>query len=154
MSENLEKNNTNYLKREKLIESVDGNKIWSKSMTIPEVKNTLDSLERIINTHKYVSDKNFLMDGRRYFLKNAIEERLTNNKNNIDEEILDVLFNFFEFLNNEYYTALLGTQERLHLSQEEIEKKCSEYKQKGIICLEEKDVIIEMIQSIKSSIKS
>jgi hypothetical protein len=146
--------NNNELLREDFINSVDSKKIWSKQMTLSEVYNMLNGLEKTISIHNFVSDKNFLMEGRRTILKESIDKRISNNNDNLTEMVLDSLFNFWEFVNNEYFTANLESVERLHLCRIEIENMCTNYTRKGIICLEEKDVILEMIQKIKKIIES
>ena len=142
----------NYLKRTDFINSVDSNKIWLKSMAIPEIKRLLEKLEIEISKHEYEIDKNFLMDGRRNYLRSNIEERLSRNDKFIKENILESLFNFWEFVNNEYYTITLEAVQRLNLTREEMENMCTEYTKSGIICEQEKDVILEMIQTIKKYI--
>jgi len=149
MNEKVEIKKNNYLKREDFLNLVDNKKIWSKSMTIDEVKYLLDFLEKEIDKYNYVSDKDFLMDGRRQGLKLKIESRLSNNNKNISENVLESLFNFWEFVNNEYYVASLEALERLNIKREELEKRCNKYTQDGIICLEEKNVILEIIQILK-----
>ena len=92
------------------------------------------------------------MDGRRNSLKTSIEARVSNNDENINEKVLESVFNFWEFVNNEYYTITLDSLEKLHLNRDEAERMCNEYAKSGIICLEEKNVILEMIQMIKKII--
>ena len=120
-------------------------------MTLSEVEELLDLLEKEIAKYDYESDKNFVMDGRRNGLKRSIEECSSNNNINMNEK-LESLFNFWEFVNNEYYVTSFEALERLHLNREEMENMCAEYTRKGIICLEEKDVILEMIQMLKKII--
>ena len=142
----------NYLKRENFIKLVDSKKIWSKTMTLSEVKELLDFLEMEISKYNYESDRNFLMDGRRNGLKTFIEERVLDSKENINENVLESLFNFWEFVNNEYYVISGETIHKLNMSPEELDNMCSEYTKKGIICLEEKNVILDMIQMIKKQL--
>ena len=142
----------NYLKRENFIKLVDSEKIWSKTMTLSEVKELLDFLEMEISKYNYESDRNFLMDGRRNGLKTFIEERVLDSKENINENVLESLFNFWEFVNNEYYVISGETIHKLNMSPEELDNMCSEYTKKGIICLEEKNVILDMIQMIKKQL--
>ena len=72
----------NYLKRSDFISSVDSNKIWSKSMTIPEIYELLEKLETKISKYEFDTDKNFIMNNRRKGLKRMIEERLQKNEGN------------------------------------------------------------------------
>src|SRR5574344_1678690 len=88
----------NYLKRTDFINSVDSNKIWSKTMTPSEIKELLGKLETEISKYEFDTDKNFIMNNRRKCLKRMIEERLQENEGNANELIADSLFNFWEFV--------------------------------------------------------
>ena len=52
----------NYLKRTDFINSVDSNKIWSKTMTPSEIKELLGKLETEISKYEFDTDKNFIMN--------------------------------------------------------------------------------------------
>ena len=75
----------NYLKRTDFINSVDSNKIWSKSMTIPEIKSLLEHLEVELSKYEFDEDTNFIMNNRRKGLKREIEERLQKNNGDIND---------------------------------------------------------------------
>ena len=141
-----------YLKRTDLINSVNSDKIWSKSLTMPEIKELLEALETKISKHKYTIDKNFLMDGRRSFLKSNIEKRFLKGNKYTEEDILESLFNFWEFVNNEYHVITPDALHRYNLTREKMDSMCMKYTKKEIICLQEKDAILEMIQTIKNYI--
>ena len=64
----------NYLKRTDFINFVDSNKIWSKSMTLDEIKELLEFLKNEISKYEFDIDKNFIMNSRRKGLKSNIEE--------------------------------------------------------------------------------
>ena len=87
-----------YLKRTDFINSVDSNKIWSKSMTLSEIKLLLEHLENELSKYYYDKDKNFIMNNRRKGLKRMIEERLQKKDGNINELVAESVFNFWEFL--------------------------------------------------------
>lgn len=142
----------NYLKRTDLINSVDSNKVWSKSITIPEAKLLLDHLEAEISKHDFDKDQNFMMNSRRKSLKSMIEERLQKSDGNPDELVCDSLFNFFEYIGDEYPGSYITNSRELGISKEEFDKVDKEYRDKGIICVEEKDTILEMIKLIKDYI--
>ena len=84
----------NYLKRTELINSVDDNKIWTKSMTLIEIKELLEYLKNKIDEYEFDFDKNFIMNSRRKTLKSMIEERLLKNNRDINELVSESLFNF------------------------------------------------------------
>lgn len=51
--------NKKYLKRLDFINLADSEKIWSKSMTLIEIKELLESLENEIQKYSFDNDKNF-----------------------------------------------------------------------------------------------
>ncbi len=124
----------NYLSREELINSVDSNKIWSKSMTLSEIKELLEYLEIKISKYDFDIDKNFIMNSRRKELKSIIKERLLQNNNNINELVSESLFNFWEFVSDEYPGNFLLASEDLGLTIKELDTMDNEYRKKGIIC--------------------
>lgn len=143
----------NYLSREELINSVDSNKIWSKSMTLSEIKELLEYLEIKISKYDFDIDKNFIMNSRRKELKSIIKERLLqNNNNNINELVSESLFNFWEFVSDEYPGNFLLASEDLGLTIKELDTMDNEYRKKGIICSQERDIILEIIMAIKTHI--
>ena len=142
----------NYLSREELINSVDSNKIWSKSMTLSEIKELLEYLEIKITKYDFDIDKNFIMNSRRKELKSIIKERLLQNNNNINELVSESLFNFWEFVSDEYPGNFLLASEDLGLTIKELDTMDNEYRKKGIICSQERDIILEIIMAIKTHI--
>lgn len=142
----------NYLSREELINSVDSNKIWSKSMTLSEIKELLEYLEIKISKYDFDIDKNFIMNSRRKELKSIIKERLLQNNNNINELVSESLFNFWEFVSDEYPGNFLLASEDLGLTIKELDTMDNEYRKKGIICSQERDIILEIIMAIKTHI--
>ena len=142
----------NYLKRTDFINSIDCNKIWSKSMTIDETKLLLEQLENELSKYDFDEDKNFIMNARRKTLKGMIEERLQKNENNINELVSESLFNFCEFVGDEYPGGgggIMNDCRELGISIHEFDAMDKSYREKGIICAQEKDTILEMIQLIK-----
>lgn len=142
----------NYLKRTDFINSVDSNKIWSKSMTPSEIKELLGKLETEISKYEFDTDKNFIMNNRRKCLKRMIEERLQENEGNANELIADSLFNFWEFVGDEYPGNIISDVQELGISIKEFDAMDKAYRDKGIICIQERDAILEMIKTIKNHI--
>ncbi len=137
----------NYLKRTDFINSVDSNKLWSKSMTIQEIKDLLLFLENEISIYNFERDENFIMNSRRKILKNNIIGRL-NKPDIVIEDILESLFNFWEFIADEYSGNIMSDCRELGISTKEFDTMDKAYREKGIICAQEKDLILEMIQEI------
>lgn len=142
----------NYLKKTDFINSVDSNKIWSKSMTIPEIKLLLEYLENELSKYEFDTDKNFIMNNRRNGLKRAIEERLQKNNGDINEIISESLFNFWEFVGDEYPGNIISVVQEMGISIKEFDAMDKAYRDKGIICIQERDAILEMIKTIKNHI--
>lgn len=139
----------NYLKRTDFINLVDSKKIWSKSMTMDNVKILLIHLEKELSMHDYVTDKNFMMNNRRKSLKRMVEERLHESNVNKNELVCGALFNFWEFVGDEYPGNPMETCRELGLTIKEFDDMDKAYREKGIICAEEKEEILEMIKIIE-----
>lgn len=142
----------NYLKRTDFINSVDSNKIWSKIMTSSEIKELLVKLETEISKYEFDADKNFIMNSRRKCLKRMIEERLQKDKGNANELVADSLFNFLEFVGDEYPGNIISDVQELGISIKEFDAMDKAYREKGIICFQEKDIILDMIRIMENYI--
>lgn len=142
----------NYLKRIDFINSVDSNKIWLKTMTISETKELLEKLKSEISKYEFDTDKNFIMNNRRKCLKRMIKERLQKNEGNANELVSESLFNFWEFVGDEYPGNIILDLQDLGISIKEFDAMDKAYREKGIICIQEKDVILEMIKTIENYI--
>ena len=141
----------NYLKRTDFINSVDSNKIWSKSMTLSEIKLLLEHLENELSKYYYDKDNNFIMNNRRKGLKRMIEERLQKKDGNINELVAESVFNFWEFVGDEYPGNIISDVKELGISIKEFDAMDKAYREKGVICEQEKDTILEMIQFIRKN---
>lgn len=140
-----------YLKRTDFINSVDSNKIWSKSMTLSEIKLLLEHLENELSKYYYDKDKNFIMNNRRKGLKRMIEERLQKKDGNINELVAESVFNFWEFVGDEYPGNIISDVKELGISIKEFDAMDKAYREKGVICEQEKDTILEMIHFIRKN---
>ena len=142
----------NYLKRNDFINSVDSNKIWAKSMTMPEIKLLLEHLENELSKYEFDTDKNFIMNSRRKGLKRMIEERLQKNEGNTNELVSESLFNFWEFVGDEYPGNVISGVRELGITIKEFDLMDKAYREKGVICFQEKEIILEMVKIIKEYI--
>lgn len=143
----------NYLKRTIFINSVDSKKIWSKSMTLDEVREALKYLKNEISKYEFDIDKNFVMNSRRKGLKLKIEEQLLKDKGNLNDIILESLFNFWEIVNDEYFGNFFIISEELGVSVQELTRMDDKYRKKGIISIQERDLILEIIDLILNYIE-
>lgn len=143
----------NYLKRTIFINSVDSKKIWSKSMTLDEVKEALKYLKNEISKYEFDIDKNFIMNSRRKGLKLKIEEQLLKGKGNLNDIILESLFNFWEIVSDEYFGNFFTISDELGLSVQELTRMDDKYRKKGIISIQERDLILEIIDLILNYIE-
>lgn len=142
----------NYLKRAELISSVDSNKIWAKSLTLVEINELLDYLKSKINEYEFDFDKNFIMNSRRKRLKSLIEESLLKEDMAINRRVSESLFNFWEFISDEYPGNIVSDCKELGISIKKFDAMDNEYRKKGIICTQERAIILEIIQTIKKYI--
>lgn len=140
-----------YLYRNHLLGKVDSKKIWSKSMSIQEIKDLLQFLENEISNYIFEIDENFVMNSRRKVLKDNIMDKL-NKSEIVLEDVLESLFNFWEFIQDEYSGDLIIISKELNKSVQELVDMDEKYRGKGIICEQEKQVIMEIINILKKAI--
>lgn len=144
-----------YLKRTDFMNSVDTNKIWSKKVTIPETLDIIEQLENELANHKFKKDNNFLVNQRRKGLKETITNELLTKKNmkNINNVLPEALFIFLEYVNDEYAGDVLYYYHEFGLPRKDFYKMDNKYRKKGIICLQEKNIILNIMNYIKYYIK-
>lgn len=136
------------LKRDKLIKIRDiKNQMKHENIPINEYINYFDAIENEINNHIFEIDNRFVTYGRRDFLQKEFEKYLNNN------DYLNALINLQEYMCD--YTSFLtpadipkGEKRNFH----DILKDNDDYFKDGIICLQEKNIIIDMISVFKKFI--
>lgn len=148
-----ENNKKKFLNRNVLIHSVDSKKIWLKSLSVDDILDLLNKLIDEISKYDFELDENFVMNGRRNGLKNLIFERISNANNQYEETIKESLFNLWEFIGDEYDGNLMEISKKLKLPLKQVIDMCEKYRLKNIISLQEKDIIIDIINEIKKYIK-
>ena len=146
------KNKKKFLNRKEFVNLVDSDEIWSKKMTLDKTKEMIEYLEKEMSKYYFEIDNNFIMNNRRKGLKSMIEERLLSKDDNINDVVSESLFNFWEFVNDEYAGNLSITSMELGLPLNEVIKRDNEYRIKGIICTQEKDIILEIMEQKKKYI--
>lgn len=143
------------MNRKDFISIIDSNKIWNKELNIKEINTTLETLEKSLKSNDFQNDSDFLMNGRRSGLKKLIQENFNNsNYNNPTDAVLESLFNFWEFINDEYNGSPSELVNELHLTPREIDDISNRYREKGIISLQEKNELLDMINTIKEYINT
>ena len=140
------------LKREDFINSVDSDKIWKKKLTIPEIKEVFNTLIGQLTQYDFSLDNDFFMNGRRRYCKDTIEKLMSKDDKN-QNDILDGLFAFWEFVGDEYAGTLYSASEELEIPVQKLEMMDQDYRKRGIICTQEKDIIIDLIKTIEDGIK-
>lgn len=117
-------------------------------MTLVETKEVLEYLKNEISKYDFVIDKNFIMNSRRKTLKTNIEEQLLKNEGNTNDIVLESVFTFWEFVGDEYFGNFLSISADLGITVQKLTKMDDEYRKKGIICVQERDVILKIIDLI------
>lgn len=120
-------------------------------MSIQEIKDLLQFLENEISNYIFEIDENFVMNSRRKVLKDNIMDKL-NKSEIVLEDVLESLFNFWEFIQDEYSGDLIIISKELNKSVQELVDMDEKYRGKGIICEQEKQVIMEIINILKKAI--
>ena len=148
-----ENNKKKFLNRNVLIHSVDSKKIWLKSLSVDDILDLLNKLIDEISKYDFELDENFVMNGRRNGLKNLIFERISKANNQYEEILKESLFNLWEFIGDEYDGNLMEISKQLKLPLKKVIDMCEKYRLKNIICLQEKNIIIDIINEMKKYIK-
>ena len=141
-----------YLKREELIGFADSDKIWRKQLSMKEAYDLVVMINEKLEEYDYEEDENFIMDGRRLGLMNNIVSRIANNNDGSEEVVLESLFNLWEFVNNEYDGSFVEAAQTYHKTNAELSAMSNTYRQKGIICLQEKQYINVMLDVIRARV--
>lgn len=132
-------------KRETLIKIRDTQKEMKKeNITTEEYTNYFNIIENEMNNHLFEIDNRFVTYGRRDFLQQQFNKFLD------DNNYLDALINLQEYMCD--YTSFLTPKDIPHEETREFHdvlKDNDDYFRDGIICLQEKNKIIEMIQEFK-----
>jgi ADP-ribosylglycohydrolase len=140
-----------YLYRNEFINLADSDKIWSKTMTLLEIKGLLQLLESSFSKYDFEIDKNFIMNSRRKGLEESIVNRLSKSEIKRDD-ILESLFNFWEFVQDEYFGDFILISKELGLTIQELTIMDENYRNKGIISEQEKQIILEIIALLRKTI--
>lgn len=144
-------NKKNNLKRTDLMRLIDIEKIRAQKMSIEEIKNMFNTMEEDLSKHYFDTDKNYIFNSRRKAVKSEME-RFLMKSDNTNEFLYYALHNFWEFISDEYPGNPMETCRELGISIQEFDRMDMTYRKKGIICVQEKDTILEMIQTIKNHI--
>ena len=133
------------LKRDNLIKIRDTYiEMKKENISTEEYINYFNTIENEMNNHLFENDNRFVTYGRRDFLKQEFNRFLNSNN------YLDALINLEEYMCD--YTSFLTPAD---IPQEEtrkfhdVLKDNDDYFRDGIVCLQEKNKIIEMIQEFK-----
>ena len=120
-------------------------------MSIQEIQNLLQIFENEISKCIYEIDENFIMNSRRKKLKDNIMNRL-NKSEIVLEDVLESLFNFWEFIQDEYFGDFIIISKELNKPVQELVNMDEKYRNKGIICEQEKQEIMEIINKLENVI--
>ena len=141
------KRNMKYLKRDVFINCVP-NIIWKKDLTKKEIIEALNKYKDELNSHNFEQDNDFIMDHRRTHMI----ERINTLTQEEEKEALygadNMLWSFWEFISEEYHGTLNKEAQKRGISVKDAENIWNKYKEKGIICLQEKEYIEDIIEKI------
>lgn len=112
----------------------------------------LNCLEDEINKHNFKKDNRFVTYGRRQMLKQEFFDRLLGKKEHFKGRYIGALLFIQEYINDGNFIAPHHIPENERTNFKKIYQEDSEYYTTGIICKEEKDNIIDMINYFKKYI--
>ena len=133
------------LKRQYLIEF---EKKFDKSNIEISIKGILRLMKELIDRFQYKSDDRFYTFGRRNIVINEF------NNNILENNLKDAYSNLQDIINCDDFITLNARDEIIAsgLDYNKVQEDMNNYKNDGYICLQEKDIIIDMISKLKNII--
>lgn len=110
------------------------------------------NLEKVLNKVNLKDDDRFFTYCRRDYLRKEFIDKL--NKKHIEtnsDYLIDAYYNLYDYITNDTWISLASIPEGINAK--EVIRKDEEYKKSGIICNQEKQILLEMIQELKVAIK-
>lgn len=157
--------NSNHLKREEIVILNDEFRKNIEQYDSFEIPNNLyleyfSKLENAFNSHSFEKDKRFVTYGRLDFLRKELTQRLNDeslkNKNpnfkNQWDNRLGAYLDLSDFIIGDRHISISNVPSGVNY--QEILKLNDEYYKDGIICEQEKDILLLMIKEIKDAIDS
>lgn len=148
---------TRKLKRKILIDEV--NDFWEKYKSIAEnkkkrkfINDYLVKLEKILNKYECEYDNRFVTYGRRNFLMKEFLSNLNEKKDNSNFNYLEVAFgDLYDYIMCDTWITASSVPD--NESVENIIKEDNAYREDGIVCKQEKEILLDMISELKNVIK-
>ncbi|MBE6156134.1 MAG: hypothetical protein E7161_00095 [Firmicutes bacterium] len=115
------------------------------------ISNLLLNIEKKLNNKSFKIDERFFTYCRRDFLRKEFTDKL--NKQNIqmnNDYLIDAYFNLYDYVSNDTWISLSSIPNGI--SAQEVIEKDNDYKKSGVICLQEKEILLEMIQELKQAL--
>ena len=128
---------------------VERNEIKQINASKDEYVKFLNELENLINNHEFLYDERFVTYGRRNFLKQEFNNFLQNNK------FMNCLIDLEEYVyGHSSFFTFADIPQTKSSKFHDILKKHDDYYRDGIICLQEKDILLQMITDFKTKLNS
>lgn len=144
------------LKRKKLIRVIRN--FWKKYKSLEDRKDKIKiiyrylvKLEKILNKYSCEKDDRFVTYGRRDFLRNEFLLSL-NEKDESNYDYLNVAFgDLYDYIMCDTWITKSSVTEKESL--ENIIKEDNAYRDEGLICIQEKEILLDRICKFKDEIK-
>ena len=165
---NDNRNSTNKLKREELIELTEEFMKQTNNFEIFKIPNELylEYFEKIDNSfkkHSFENDERFVTYGRLSFLKEEVSQRLNDEKLKYEEQNsvwgknkwdnrMGAFIDLWDYIRGDRWFTRSNIPEGKKFK--EILSENDQYYKEGFICEQEKDILMEIINEIKSFIES
>lgn len=134
------------LYRNRLISFINGKFDYKKDDISKLTFDVLDSILEELKRYLYENDDRFHGYGRRNHLEQEIEYYIGNGK------ILEAFVDFYEYIESEtVWSSFSDIPE--NMNPKAIRKEDEEYKNEGIICEKEKEIIVSMVKKLQKYIE-
>ena len=136
---------------------IDFEKEWlsehpNKNENPQEYESLLDGLVDIISKHEYEEDNRFVTYGRRDFLRKEFTKYLNEETFSGRGKFNDAFVDLADYYSGDTWISSTSVPKELDLVK--IRKEDSEYREEGIICKQEKEIILEMIEEYRAKLNS
>ena len=132
------------LKREELVKIIDAFYCSTDKDMMNLFMETLNKLEEVLIKYEYNEDSRFVTFGRRDFLKQELTASLE--EKNYEQAFYDIV----DYVKADTWISSATVPSEYNF--QEVIKIDTEYKDCGIICLQEKEILLAMIKEFKKGV--
>ncbi len=140
--------NDKTLTRKEILSLEDEASIWHMSLSDNDVLDLLNDFKTKLNDYAFNTDSDFVMNDRRVVLSENIDRFIETKESGYLQHALRAIW---EFISDDYGNSFKYIVAQTGDSFEMLKNADDRYRSRGIVCLEEKNIILELVQKIIDS---